>query len=723
MEKQNSEENDVPVEDDDTVRSKRFKLVVEEDKEHEAEEDEEFDGDSQIVSNHHRVDRSLYDYFQNFKQLKFIYAGYNTEEILGPDVFAGENTASEEDIERILTSKEVLQAMRQYKAANPRESMKQIKKKCRAILLRMAASYRERIFRPMAFAVHKILQSMYQGVHVNEHQLQHLKRVAAKAEKIRAPLIFLPSHRSHMDYLVMSWMLFHCNISLPFIAAGDNLNMPVVGKLLNSCGAFFIRRSFGDDMLYRAIFDEYVTSLLSHGYNMEFFIEGGRSRTGKVLRPRPGLLGVIVDAVLEGRVTEAFIVPLSITYDKVIETESYVNELMGQSKQPESLRNLLRSAKTLGVNFGWIDVRIAPPFSLRKFLQIQIQTRHLSPRHNPLDRRLLTQLVAYSIMYHINQACVIMPTALVVTVLLTHYGRGLSREQLIEKVRWLRMQVISRGGKVATFGSKNTAAVVDAAVNVLGNLIGKPNQTLVPVLTPSKRFELSYYRNQIIHIFVSEAVVACAVYSHTRLDTAAVVQKGQLLEDVKWLSRLLKGEFIYKPATDISMNFDETLDKMVERGIMKISDETISVGPSKETFVFLCFLLWPFIATYWITSVGLYSLLPDRITNEKTFLDRVQNLGITCYHTGMLDFYESVSKETIKNALALFEEIGVLSKKTIDRKKLNILCLEEAYRNEAHLKEFIQSIGKFRRTPKHSIDHSSLSETLKQMTTNLASNL
>ena len=92
--------------------------------------------------------------------------------------------------------------------------------------------------------------------------------------------------------------------------------------------------------------------------------------------------------------------------------------------------------------------------------------------------------------------------------------------------------------------------------------------------------------------------------------------------DITELSRLLKGEFIYKPATDISMNFDETLDKMVERGIMKISDETISVGPSKETFVFLCFLLWPFIATYWITSVGLYSLLPDRITNEKTFLDR-----------------------------------------------------------------------------------------------------
>jgi glycerol-3-phosphate O-acyltransferase len=174
-----------------------------------------------------------------------------------------------------------------------------------------------------------------------------LREAAARAAEQGVSLIFLPCHKSHIDYLVVSYILYSVGIALPHIAAGDNLNLPGIGTLLRYNGAFFIRRQWGDDKLYVSVMKEYIELLMAKGYNIEAFIEGTRSRTGKLLRPKFGILKSCLDAVYSGRVKDAILVPVSIGYDKVIETPSYVDELLGRPKEKESLGQLVNSGFNL----------------------------------------------------------------------------------------------------------------------------------------------------------------------------------------------------------------------------------------------------------------------------------------------------------------------------------------------------------------------------------------
>ena len=159
------------------------------------------------------------------------------------------------------------------------------------------------------------------GIHVSSEEVLRLRSVAEQAVKKKHSIIFLPCHRSHVDYVSMQIICFRLGIALPTVVAGDNLNLPVVGSFLQHAGAMWIRRSFGNDALYTTLVQSYIDTLLQNGFNMECFIEGGRSRTGKLLSPKFGILSFILDSVLSGRVDDAIICPVSTQYDKVIETE------------------------------------------------------------------------------------------------------------------------------------------------------------------------------------------------------------------------------------------------------------------------------------------------------------------------------------------------------------------------------------------------------------------
>lgn len=239
------------------------------------------------------------------------------------------------------------------------------------ILNKMIASISStNVTRCFGWTVKAILGRIYHhGVHVRESEIALLKETAKKAEADGVSMIFLPCHKSHIDYLVVSHILYSIGIALPHIAAGDNLNLPLIGALLRYNGAFFIRRQWGDDKLYIAVMKEYLESLMEKGYNMEAFIEGTRSRTGKLLQPKFGIIKTILEAVFSGRVKDAILVPMSIGYDKVIETPTYVNELLGKPKEKESLAQLVNSGfSLLSLKGGRIDVRFGTPFSLKSFI-------------------------------------------------------------------------------------------------------------------------------------------------------------------------------------------------------------------------------------------------------------------------------------------------------------------------------------------------------------------
>lgn len=295
------------------------------------------------------------------------------------------------------------------------------------------------------------------------------------AAKKKQSLIFLPCHRSHIDYVSLQVICYRLGIALPVVVAGDNLNFPVVGKFLQNAGGMFIRRSFGGDELYTSTVQSYVDAILKGGYNFECFIEGGRSRTGKLLQPKFGILGYLLDSLLSGRVEDAWIIPVSTQYDKVIETEGYVNELLGIPKQKENLWDFLSSSKVLSLKMGRVDVRFHDPWSLRGFMDEFVSKQAVVEPEQPATELRLKMLksLGYKVLGDINKVSVVMPTSLIGTVLLTLRGRGVGKSELARRIEWLSDRIRVKGGRAAAFGGVETGVVVERGLAVLGDLVGR----------------------------------------------------------------------------------------------------------------------------------------------------------------------------------------------------------------------------------------------------------
>lgn len=250
-----------------------------------------------------------------------------------------------------------------------------------------------------------------------------------------------------------------------------------------------------------------------------FLTEGGRSRTGKLLQPKFGILSFILESLLSNSVEDAIICPVSTQYDKVIEVDSYISELLGQPKPKESLSNFLSASSILSLKLGRVDVRFHEPWSLRQFVTEQITRLEPSLQKSydtQLKRRILSTL-GYKVLADINAVSVVMPTALIGTILLTLRGRGVGFSELVRRVDWLIERVQAKGGRVAHFASLPTATVVERALEVLGpGLVGQVEGLPERTYFAADRFQLSFYRNMTIHLFVSEALVSAALYTKVK---------------------------------------------------------------------------------------------------------------------------------------------------------------------------------------------------------------
>ena len=534
-----------------------------------------------------------------------------------------------------------------------------------------------------------LTRAYHQGIHVSSEEVLRLRSVAEEAAKQKRSIVFLPCHRSHVDYVSLQLICYRLGIALPTVVAGDNLNLPLVGSFLQHAGAMWIKRSFGDNPLYSTLVQSYIDTLLQRGFNFECFIEGGRSRTGKLLSPKFGILSFLLDSVLSGRVEDAIICPVSTQYDKVIETESYINELLGQPKPRETLKDFVSASSVLSLRLGRVDVRFSEPWSLKDFIAKQrarapednMGSVGASNRSNERSRMLRT--LGFKVLSDINTVSVVMPTALVGTVLLTLRGRGVGESELIRRVEWLGNRVRQKGGRVAHFAGTPTKDVISRALEVLGSgLIGSipglPEQTYYAV----DRFQLSFYRNMTIHLFIAESLVSAAMYMKVKEGGAPDDQSitfDEMYQQVSFLSSIFRGEFIYS-TSGLLQNLREALsglerDRVItlqrttsgDIGAAWLSREERETG--RENFDFYCFLIWPFVESAWLASIFLMGLAPRRhehgeaeeiLLNYREVQDATQLLGKTLYHQGDLSYFESVNKENLKNAFQLFEEEGIV---------------------------------------------------------------
>ncbi|CDM30861.1 hypothetical protein DTO013E5_493 [Penicillium roqueforti] len=530
-----------------------------------------------------------------------------------------------------------------------------------------------------------LTRAYHQGIHVSSEEVLRLRSVAETATKKKQSIVFLPCHKSHVDYVSLQLICYRLGISLPVIVAGDNLNIPLLGPFLQHAGAMWIRRSFGNDPLYNTVVQAYIDTLLQQGFNFQCFIEGGRSRTGKLLSPKFGILNFIMDSILSGRVEDLIICPVSTQYDKVIETESYISELLGQPKPKENLADFISSSSVLTLKLGRVDVRFHEPWSLRDFIGQQLTRldRPSTDINNKLsyaDRGRILRTFGYRVLSDINDVSVMMPTALVGTVLLTLRGRGVGKGELVRRLDWLCDRVRAKGGRVAHFYRSPTETVVDRALEVLGpKLVGVISGLVEPTYYAVDRFHLSFYRNMLIHLFITEALVSVAMYTKIKQGGGPanqIITYEDLKKQVLFLSQVFRGEFIFPPE-GLTHNLDKTLRGLEKDDVIKITRNESSTPLyvelseserlcGRENYDFYCFLIWPFIEASWLGSVSLLGLTPPLDSPKEVWIDSkkaqdsAQVLGKTLYHQGDLSYFEAVNKETLKNSYQRFEEEGII---------------------------------------------------------------
>ncbi|QKS27610.1 glycerol-3-phosphate 1-O-acyltransferase PlsB [Accumulibacter sp.] len=385
--------------------------------------------------------------------------------------------------------------------------------------LEIASDYSYGVVRAFELFLSWLWTRLYDGIEL--HNFDAVTRIAAGQE-----IVYVPCHRSHVDYLLLSYVILRQGLTPPHIAAGANLDLPLVGGLLRRGGAFFLRRSFKGEPLYAAVFHEYLHLMLARGFPIEYFIEGGRSRSGRMLTPKAGILGMTVQSFIREHARPLLFVPVYIGYEKIIEGSTYLGELAGKPKQRESLFGVLRSVRSIKRVFGKVHVNFGQPLALAGFLdQHQPDWRDTDGNSEPPWSRSVTRSAAAELAKRINEAAVLNPVNLMALALLatpkhTADEHALRRmiahyEALAGEIPYAPSSIPCALEAAAIIAYNERLMVVERFADPLGDLI-RVRDRQAPLL--------AYFRNNVLHLFALPAVIACLLSLNRKLDRARVVQ-------------------------------------------------------------------------------------------------------------------------------------------------------------------------------------------------------
>jgi len=403
-------------------------------------------------------------------------------------------------------------------------SREQAMRRAHDYAVEIAADYSHPVVRSISFLLTSFWNKLYDGVTMN-----HFDRVRAVAPGHE--IIYVPCHRSHIDYLLVSWLLYTNGIVPPHIAAGVNLNLPLVGPLLRRGGAFFLRRSFKSNALYSAVFTEYVSQLFARGVSMEYFIEGGRSRTGRLLQPKAGMLAITMRAFLRESRRPVMFQPVYIGYEKLMEGNSYIGELSGQAKKKESLFALLRSLRKLREHYGRVAVNFGEPVFLEELLQREVPDwRATAGEEKPEWFGRSVDALAERIQISVNRAADVNPINLLAVALLATPKHAMAETDLIAQLD-LYKNLLSElpYGERVTLTAKTPQEIV--AYGEKMQWVRRIRHPLGDVLTSEGKQAtlLSYFRNNVLHLFAASAWIACCFINNRRMARASVLRLSKLI--------------------------------------------------------------------------------------------------------------------------------------------------------------------------------------------------
>lgn len=442
------------------------------------------------------------------------------EAVIGPDL-----STRRVLVDQVLAAEPVREAIAEQ-ARRDKSKPEAAWKKAHAYAWEIAADYSNPVVRSASFLLSHVWNRIYAGVLV--HHLDKLKEAAPGHE-----VVYVPSHRSHMDYLLLSYLLYERGIVPPHIAAGINLNLPVIGTVLRKGGAFFLRRSFRGNALYSAVFSEYVAQLVAGGYSMEYFIEGGRSRTGRLLPPKGGMIAMTVRAWLRQPNKPVLFQPVYIGYEKLMEGRSYLDELSGRPKEKESIWALLWGIpRVLKQKYGQVVVNFGQPILLNDMLAAHAPEWDGQPLSEDDKPKWLSDTIdalAQKINVRINAAADVNPINLLALALLSTPKHAMSEADLVAQIE-LSQKVLAElpysDRITVTPHTPERIIAHGLEINVLRR-VAHPLGDVIDVVDEDTAVLLSYFRNNVLHLFTASSWIACCFQRNRRMPRPRVVALGR----------------------------------------------------------------------------------------------------------------------------------------------------------------------------------------------------
>lgn len=499
------------------------------------------------------------------------------ESIIGPDLSTRRML-----VDKVLAADPVREAII-AQAKRDNSSPAEAWKRAHAYAWEVAADYSSPVVRSASFLLSHVWNRIYAGVLV--HHLDKFKAAAPGHE-----VVYVPSHRSHMDYLLLSYLLYDRGIVPPHIAAGINLNLPVVGTLLRKGGAFFIRRSIKGNALYSAVFSEYVGQLMAGGYSIEYFIEGGRSRTGRLLQPKGGMIAMTVRGFLRQPRKPVLFQPIYIGYEKLMEGNSYLDELTGRPKAKESIWALLWGIpRVLKSNYGQVVVNFGEPIALNDVLGEQAPEwdgKPVGDSEKPAWLGATVSVLARSIQERVNGAADVNPINLLALALLSTPKHAMGEADLIAQIALSKkvLEDMPYSGRI-TVTPHSPERIIGHAEDI--GVLQRVRHPLGDVLTVSgdNAVLLSYFRNNVLHLFTAAAWVACCFQNNRRMSRIALQRVGRRLYP------FLQGElFLPWSEDEFARRIDSTITLFEGEGLLqRVGEEdgdllARSSGQSDEVF-------------------------------------------------------------------------------------------------------------------------------------------
>lgn len=466
-------------------------------------------------------------------------------------------------------------------ARSKKQSNHQIQAKAKKYVDEIAADYREGLVRIGDRLLTKIWNKVYNGIEV-----KHADKVRALAQNGHE-IIYVPCHRSHMDYLLLTYVIYHEGLVTPHIAAGINLNFWPIGGILRKCGAFFLRRSFAGNKLYTAVFREYLELLFNKGYSVKYYPEGGRSRTGRLLPPKTGMLAMTLQGLIKGINRPVSIVPVYIGYEHVMEVSSYLKELKGTDKKKESFFQVFSAVRKLK-NYGNGFLNFGDPINLSNFLDQEVpdwrESQNLETDKKPRWLTPAVNTLANDVMGRINQAAAVSGMSLCAMCLLSAKKHAMAQDELERAIDdYLALLKNAPYSDLSSIPQTDGKTLVESTLKLNKLEVSQDSFGTIISLKRKNAVALTYYRNNILHLFALPGLVCAIVFAHKGLT------KTQVISLVGQLYPLLQRElFIYMSQEQALQYTDRLLSSMLDLGLLRHEGETLCppVAASKAFYSF-----------------------------------------------------------------------------------------------------------------------------------------